>query len=71
MRATHHRVAPIASSDGRVRVGSVVEPHPKARSIIILLAASLVLTESGYGIAMPVFAKRLAELGPGWRRSAI
>ncbi|HEX2912543.1 MAG TPA: MFS transporter [Chloroflexia bacterium] len=37
----------------------------KARNIILLLAASVSLMMTGYGIVMPVMAKRLAELGAG------
>jgi MFS family permease len=37
----------------------------KARNIIILLAASVALMMTGYGIVMPVMAKRLGELGAG------
>jgi DHA1 family tetracycline resistance protein-like MFS transporter len=37
----------------------------KARNIVLLLAASLTLWITGYGIVMPVMAKRLQELGAG------
>ncbi len=42
--------------------------HPgpwRARSIILCLAASCALMMIGFGIATPVFAKRLGELGSG------
>ena len=38
---------------------------PRTRRIIFLLAASIALMMTGYGIVMPVFAKRLGELGSG------
>lgn len=37
----------------------------RARRIIMLLAASVGLMMTGYGIVMPVFAKRLGEFGSG------
>lgn len=37
----------------------------RARQVILLLAASVGLMMTGYGIVMPVFAKRLGELGSG------
>lgn len=37
----------------------------RARTIIMLLAASVGLMMTGYGIVMPVFAKRLGEFGSG------
>lgn len=45
-------------------VTSLQDPR-KARNIIILLAASVALMMTGYGIVMPVMAKRLGELGAG------
>ncbi len=36
-----------------------------ARRAILLLAGSVMLMETGYGIVMPIFAKRLGELGAG------
>src|SRR5512142_2808170 len=36
-----------------------------SRRAILLLAGSVMLMETGYGIVMPIFAKRLGELGAG------
>ncbi len=42
------------------------KPSPqRVRTIIILLTASVALMMTGFGIIMPVFARRLAELGAG------
>lgn len=41
-----------------------IEPQ-RAKNIIYFLAASLALTMTGFGIVMPVFARRLNELGSG------
>ncbi len=46
----------------------VITPKPdprRVRTIIILLTASVALMMTGFGIIMPVFARRLAELGAG------
>ena len=41
-------------------------PSPRrARSVIILLAASVGLMMTGFGIILPVFARRLGEFGSG------
>jgi MFS family permease len=40
-------------------------PPRRARNIIWLLAASVALMMTGFGIIMPVFARRLGELGSG------
>lgn len=44
-------------------------PAPKgplpSRATILLLAASVALMQTGYGIVLPIFAKRLGELGAG------
>lgn len=46
--------------------GEELETDPRrARNIIILLAVSVAVMMTGYGIIMPVMAKRLAELGAG------
>src|SRR5512146_1295947 len=37
----------------------------QSRRAILLLAGSVMLMETGYGIVMPIFAKRLGELGAG------
>lgn len=34
-------------------------------TIILLLAASVAVMMTGYGLVMPVFAKRLGEIGGG------
>jgi DHA1 family tetracycline resistance protein-like MFS transporter len=48
--------------------GEVVSSGPsprRARSVIILLAASVGLMMTGFGIILPVFARRLGEFGSG------
>ena len=42
-----------------------VHTDRRARAIVMLLAASVGLMMTGYGILMPVFARRLDELGAG------
>jgi hypothetical protein len=37
----------------------------ETKRILYLLAACIALTMTGYGIVMPVFAKRIGELGAG------
>ena len=37
----------------------------RTRNIILLLAASVALMMTGFGIIMPVFARRLGEFGSG------
>lgn len=44
---------------------AVITDPRRARNIIILLAASVAVMMTGYGIIVPVMAKRLAELGAG------
>lgn len=39
--------------------------HTYRRSVILLLASSIALSMTGFGIVMPVFARRLGELGGG------
>jgi len=43
----------------------------RARTIILLLAFSVALMMTGFGIIMPVFARRFAELGAGVRDLAL
>ncbi len=43
----------------------ITQNPKKARNIVILLAASVALMMTGYGIIMPVMAKRLGEFGGG------
>lgn len=45
-------------------IDSRVSPR-RVRTIILLLAASVALMMTGFGIIMPVFARRLGELGSG------
>lgn len=56
-------------SVGRVVIATqVITSGPgsqRARTIILLLAGSCALMMTGYGMVMPVFAKRLGELGSG------
>lgn len=52
----------VVTADAVVRTG----PSPRrARSVIILLAASVGLMMTGFGIILPVFARRLGEFGSG------
>ena len=44
---------------------TAVQKGRGARTIVLLLAASVGLMMTGYGIVMPVFARRLDELGAG------
>jgi multidrug resistance protein len=45
-------------------IDSALDPR-RVRNIIMLLAASVALMMTGYGIIMPVFARRLGEFGSG------
>lgn len=45
-------------------VASGLDPR-RARQIVLLLAASVALMMTGFGIVLPVFARRLSELGSG------
>ena len=45
-------------------VASGLDPG-RARQIVLLLAASVALMMTGFGIVLPVFARRLGELGSG------
>ncbi|KAA3663921.1 MAG: MFS transporter [Chloroflexi bacterium] len=45
-------------------ITSQLEPR-RARTIVLLLAASVALMMTGFGIIMPVFARRLSEFGDG------
>ncbi|MCP5097442.1 MAG: MFS transporter [Chloroflexi bacterium] len=46
-------------------VGTAVYTPTRIRNIILLLAASVALMMTGFGIIMPVFARRLGEFGNG------
>jgi DHA1 family multidrug resistance protein-like MFS transporter len=62
------RAAPHANMGEVVVATQIVTKRPEARRVrttIILLTASVALMMTGYGIIMPVFARRLAELGAG------
>lgn len=51
-----------------VKASQVIQSGPsprRARSAIILLAASVGLMMTGFGIILPVFARRLGEFGSG------
>lgn len=56
---------------GEVIIAQAYKPQPmtpnKARNILLLLSASVALMMTGYGIVMPVFARRLTEFGDGVR----
>lgn len=43
-------------------ITSGIDPR-RARNVILLLAASMALIWTGYGIIMPIFARRLSEFG--------
>jgi MFS family permease len=45
-------------------IDSALDPR-RVRNIIMLLAASVALMMTGFGIIMPVFARRLGEFGSG------
>lgn len=45
-------------------IDSALDPR-RVRTIILLLAASVALMMTGFGIIMPVFARRLGEFGSG------
>jgi DHA1 family multidrug resistance protein-like MFS transporter len=51
-----------------VTAGEVITSGPsprRARNVILLLAASVGLMMTGFGIIMPIFARRLGEFGSG------
>jgi len=48
-----------------VEIDSAVITPQKAKRIVLLLSASVALMMTGYGIIMPVFARRLGEFGDG------
>jgi MFS family permease len=54
---------------GKVVTGAVVASNRMApqrvRNIILLLSGSVALLMTGYGLVMPVFARRLSEFGDG------
>lgn len=56
---------------GTVVIAQAFKPQPmtpnRARNILLLLSASVALLMTGYGIVMPVFARRLSEFGDGVR----
>lgn len=57
------------SNLGEVVVATVVRtnalPPERIRTIVLLLAASVALMMTGFGIIMPIFPRRLAEFGAG------
>ncbi|MBV9230741.1 MAG: MFS transporter [Chloroflexi bacterium] len=56
----------LARTTGELPATQLPEALPaRTRRILFLLAASIALMMTGYGIVMPVFAKRLGELGSG------
>jgi MFS family permease len=54
----------VRESQPAVKDDIVFNPR-RARRVIMLLAASVGLMMTGYGIVMPVFARRLGEFGSG------
>ena len=55
----------LGRTDGATEVVTSGLSERRARSTILLLAASVGIVMTGYGIIMPVFARRLGELGSG------
>ena len=64
-----HRPEQTPANLGQVVVATEVTTsrlnHRQARNVILLLAASVGLMMTGFGIIFPVFARRLGELGSG------
>jgi MFS family permease len=64
------KTQPLPQISGELALTSELKP-PQAslpsetKRILYLLAACIALTMTGYGIVMPVFAKRIGELGSG------
>lgn len=48
-----------------VQVSDTSMTHARTRSIMLLLAGSIALMMTGFGIILPVFARRLGEFGSG------
>ncbi len=45
------------------RVDTLALSAQRSRNMVLLLAASVVIVTTGFGIVMPVFARRLGDLG--------
>jgi DHA1 family tetracycline resistance protein-like MFS transporter len=64
------KTQPLTQITGELALTSELKPpqaslSSETKRILYLLAACIALTMTGYGIAMPVFAKRIGELGSG------
>ena len=64
------KTQPLPQITGELALTSELKPpqaslSSETKRILYLLAACIALTMTGYGIAMPVFAKRIGELGSG------
>src|SRR5713101_9730422 len=55
----------VNAAEGRPALPSREALPAQTRRVLLLLAASIALMMTGYGIVLPVFAKRLGELGSG------
>src|SRR6266567_7489534 len=64
------KTQPLPQITGELALTSELKPpqaslSSQTKRILYLLAACIALTMTGYGIVMPVFAKRIGELGSG------
>ncbi len=64
------KTQPLPRITGELALTSELKPpqaslSSQTKRILYLLAACIALTMTGYGIVMPVFAKRIGELGSG------
>jgi DHA1 family tetracycline resistance protein-like MFS transporter len=64
------KTQPLPQISGELSLTSELKPpqtsiSSQTKRILYLLAACIALTMTGYGIVMPVFAKRIGELGSG------
>jgi len=64
------KTQPLPRITGELALTSELKPPQASLSsqtqrMLYLLAACIALTMTGYGIVMPVFAKRIGELGSG------
>src|SRR5216683_4090510 len=55
----------VSAAEGRPALPSREALPAQTRRVLLLLSASIALMMTGYGIVLPVFAKRLGELGSG------
>src|SRR5258708_35050174 len=55
----------VSAAEGRPALPSREALPAQTRRVLLLLSASIALMMTGYGIVLPVFAKRLGELRSG------